>query len=160
MANETTYASLSDSRLSEILAAEYDLLLASRTRLADHPALLYGGSITNTGSNVIKRPTEAELDEAVLHAQEMVHKMGVTAIHDLDGRQGFGTLQRLRARGRLRLRAVSHVAMEELEVARRLLLPKKKKLSRRFLAVVGGSTKSPRRSGKSRRLRWSRTPPT
>jgi hypothetical protein len=69
MANETTYASLSDSRLSEILAAEYDLLLASRTRLADHPALLYGGSITNTGSNVIKRPFYG-LDGYVLPGSE------------------------------------------------------------------------------------------
>lgn len=55
MANETTYSSLSDTRLSEVLGAEYDLLLASRTALPNHPALLHGGSITGRGSNVIKR---------------------------------------------------------------------------------------------------------
>jgi predicted amidohydrolase YtcJ len=65
----------------------------------------------------IPEPTEAELDEAVLQAQSIVHRLGLTAIHDLDGRQGFTCFQRLRARGQLRLRAVSHVAMAEFEHA-------------------------------------------
>jgi predicted amidohydrolase YtcJ len=65
----------------------------------------------------IEAPAEAELDEAVLHAQTVAHQLGLTSIHDLDGRQSFGAFQRLRLQDKLRLRAVSHVAMAELEHA-------------------------------------------
>lgn len=67
--------------------------------------------------NAIEAPDEATLDEAVLQAQAIVQRMGVTAVHDLDGRRSFGAFQRLRQRDQLRLRAVSHVAMDELDHA-------------------------------------------
>jgi hypothetical protein len=79
--------------------------------------LLFEGPAIDLVYNVIEPPGEAELDEAILQAQAVVHRMGLTAIQDLDGRQSFGAFQRLRAQGKLRLRAVSHVAMEELEHA-------------------------------------------
>jgi hypothetical protein len=79
--------------------------------------LLLEGPAIDLVSNTIEAEGEAELDEAMLHAQAVVHQMGLTAIHDLDGRQSFGAFQRLRLRGQLRLHAVSHVAMEELEHA-------------------------------------------
>jgi predicted amidohydrolase YtcJ len=78
--------------------------------------LLEGPAIDLVGS-VVEEAGEAELVEAILEAQDVVHRMGVTAIHDLDGRRSFTAFQRLRAAGQLRLRAVSHVAMEQLEHA-------------------------------------------
>jgi predicted amidohydrolase YtcJ len=66
---------------------------------------------------LIPEPTETELDAAVVQAQARVHRLGLTAIHDLDGKRGFGAFQRLRLQGKLRLRTVSHVAMEQLEDA-------------------------------------------
>lgn len=79
--------------------------------------LLLEGPAMDLVGRVVEPATEAALDEAVLHAQATVHRLGLTAVHDFDGRRSFGVFQRLRARGLLRLRAVSHVAMEELEHA-------------------------------------------
>ncbi len=61
----------------------------------------------------IPAATEADLDAAVLAAQANAHRFGLVAIHDLDGKQGFGTFQRLRLRGQLKLRAVTHIAMDQ-----------------------------------------------
>ncbi|MEZ4869749.1 MAG: amidohydrolase [Caldilineaceae bacterium] len=68
-------------------------------------------------SRHIPEPTAADVDAAVLAAQANAHRFGLTAIHDLDGKRGFGTFQRLRLRGQLQLRAVTHVAMDQLEHA-------------------------------------------
>lgn len=65
----------------------------------------------------IPEPTAAEVDAAVLAAQQKAHRFGLTAIHDLDGKRGFETFQRLRLRGQLKLRAVTHIAMDQLEYA-------------------------------------------
>ncbi len=65
----------------------------------------------------IPEPTADAIDAAVLVAQGNAHRFGLVAVHDLDGKRGFGTFQRLRLRGELRLRAVSHVAMAQLEDA-------------------------------------------
>ncbi len=67
--------------------------------------------------DLIPAPTALELDQAVLQAQRLAHQMGLTAIHDLDGRQGLQTFQRLREKDQLRLRTVSHIAMEQLDSA-------------------------------------------
>jgi len=65
----------------------------------------------------IPAATEAEIDAAVLAAQANAHRFGLVAFHDLDGKQGFGAFQRLRNRGQLRLRAVTHISMEQLPYA-------------------------------------------
>jgi len=54
MANETTFAALSDVTVSAALHAELGLLLGDRADLMAHPALSYIGSITGTGSNIRK----------------------------------------------------------------------------------------------------------
>jgi hypothetical protein len=79
--------------------------------------LLLEGPAIRLVSALIDPFTEAELDEMALGAQQTAHRFGLTGIHDLDGKQGFECFQRLRLRGQLRLRAVSHVAMDQLESA-------------------------------------------
>ena len=56
MANEITFSSLGDLTTSERLAGIHLLLLADRTALPQHPAIIYAGSVTGSGSNVIKVP--------------------------------------------------------------------------------------------------------
>src|SRR5687768_16700302 len=41
----------------------------------------------------IEPPAEADLDGAVLQAQAVAHRLGLTSVHDLDGRQSFGAFQ-------------------------------------------------------------------
>jgi len=68
-------------------------------------------------TKMIPEATEEEVDAAVLAAQENAHRFGLVAVHDLDGKRGFGTFQRLRNRGQLQLRAVTHIAMAQLPYA-------------------------------------------
>jgi hypothetical protein len=56
MANETTFAALSDVTVSAALHAELALKLADRADVMGHPSLAYIGSITGSGSNVRKGP--------------------------------------------------------------------------------------------------------
>lgn len=66
---------------------------------------------------IIPEATDEEVDAAVLVAQENAHRFGLVAVHDLDGKRGFGTFQRLRNRGQLKLRAVTHISMDQLPFA-------------------------------------------
>lgn len=79
--------------------------------------VLLEGPAINLVARVIPETTDEELDDAVLQAQSVVHSLGLIGVHDLDGKQGFGAFQRLRQRGQLKLRAVSHVAMDQLDHA-------------------------------------------
>jgi len=54
MANEIVYSGLGDLVLAETLSAEYVLLLADRNALPNHPALIYVGDLTGSGSIVAK----------------------------------------------------------------------------------------------------------
>jgi len=57
MANEILYSGLGDLRTAEALSAQYLLLLADRQAIPqNHPALVYAGSVTATGSGVLKVP--------------------------------------------------------------------------------------------------------
>lgn len=79
--------------------------------------MLLEGPAIQLVSRHIPEATAAELDAAVLKAQRNAHRFGLTAIHDLDGKRGFECFQRLRLCGQLKLRTVTHVAMEQLEHA-------------------------------------------
>jgi len=68
-------------------------------------------------SQYMPEPSAAEVDAAVLAAQRNAHRFGLVSVHDLDGKRGFECFQRLRLRGQLRLRTVTHVAMDQLESA-------------------------------------------
>jgi len=75
--------------------------------------LLEDPAITLVASH-IPEVTDADIDAAVLAAQANAHRFGLVAVHDLDGKRGFGTFQRLRLRGQLKVRAVTHIAMDQL----------------------------------------------
>ncbi len=78
--------------------------------------LLEGPAIDLVG-RCMPEPSAEEIDAAVLAAQRNAHRFGLVAIHDLDGKRGFECFQRLRLRGQLRLRTVTHVAMDQLASA-------------------------------------------
>ncbi|MCB0110107.1 MAG: amidohydrolase, partial [Caldilineaceae bacterium] len=79
--------------------------------------MLLEGPAIELVTKFIPEPTDEEVDAAVLVAQENAHRFGLVAVHDLDGKRGFGTFQRLRNRGQLKLRAVTHISMEQLPYA-------------------------------------------
>jgi len=56
MANEITYASLTDLRVSEVLSGLYLLKLADRNALPNHPAIHYAGDASGSGSTTVKIP--------------------------------------------------------------------------------------------------------
>jgi predicted amidohydrolase YtcJ len=79
--------------------------------------VMFEGPAIHYVSDLIDQPTPVELDALALQAQSQAHRFGLTSVHDLDGKQGFECFQRLRLRGQLRLRVVSHVAMDQLDDA-------------------------------------------
>lgn len=50
------YSTSGDLRVTEALAADYELLLADRFSLLGHPAIMYAGNCAASGSTVIKVP--------------------------------------------------------------------------------------------------------
>jgi predicted amidohydrolase YtcJ len=65
----------------------------------------------------IPQPTEAELVDAMRAAQEHCWSVGLTGIHDFDGRACFQALQRLRQNGELGLRVVKNIPVYRFEHA-------------------------------------------
>jgi predicted amidohydrolase YtcJ len=63
-------------------------------------------------------PTPAEAEAALLEALAAAHKVGITGVHSIEDRLGFSNLQRLHAKGKLKLRttvmltnwAIPHIA--------------------------------------------------
>ncbi len=82
MANEATFASISDLRTAAILGRLILLTLAARGALPAHPALLYGGDITGTGSGVINVPQIGMMGADLLVATADGAQVGNTAITD------------------------------------------------------------------------------
>lgn len=79
--------------------------------------LLLEGPAIDLVSQHMPEASAEELDAAVLAAQRIAHRFGLVAIHDLDGKRGFECFQRLRLRGQLKLRTVTHIAMDQLDAA-------------------------------------------
>jgi len=65
----------------------------------------------------VPEPTLAELEAALLTAQSVLWKMGITGVHDFDRRQSFMALQSLRAKGKLKLRVCKNIPVESVEQA-------------------------------------------
>lgn len=61
--------------------------------------------------------TAAEVLQAALRAQAQLHAWGITAVHDFDGRMGLETFQNMLRCDQLRLRAVNHIALDQLDNA-------------------------------------------
>jgi len=83
-----------------------------------HPTgLLLEGPAIQLVADQIPASSESQMLEAALDAQTQLHAWGITAIHDFDGRMGLETFQSMLRRDRLRLRAVNHIALDQLEDA-------------------------------------------
>lgn len=65
----------------------------------------------------VPEPTQAEIEAAMLRAQSVLWKMGITGIHDFDRRNSFMALQSLRAQGKLKLRVCKNIPVESVEQA-------------------------------------------
>lgn len=65
-------------------------------------------------SNVIEEPSIPELAEQLEGAQAQLWRLGLTGVHDFDGPQCFRALQILRTDGRLGLRVLKNIPVQEL----------------------------------------------
>lgn len=66
-------------------------------------------------SAVIPQPTQAQLKQAILEAQRVLLRLGVTCIHDFDGRECLSALQELHHEGLLKVRVIKNLPAELLD---------------------------------------------
>ena len=71
-------------------------------------------------SELVPRPGEAQLDGAMARALDDLAGLGLTAVHAMDSARGFGSWQRLRARGRLPVRITYNLPLTDLPHAERM----------------------------------------
>jgi predicted amidohydrolase YtcJ len=71
-------------------------------------------------SELVPRPNEEQLDGAMARALADLSGLGLTAVHAMDSARGFGSWQRLRARGRLPLRITYNLPLTDLAHAERM----------------------------------------
>jgi predicted amidohydrolase YtcJ len=109
------------------------LNLAGIDRSTDEPP---GGVIDRTGrrepsgilrekamdlvSRLVPSATETDLDGAMASALAALTRLGLTSVHSMDTARGFGSLQRLQARGRLPLRVTYNLPVADLHHAERM----------------------------------------
>lgn len=62
----------------------------------------------------VPEPSGEELAAAINRAQHNLWQMGITGVHDFDGRACFDALQRLQQQGQLRLRVVKNIPVDDL----------------------------------------------
>ncbi len=67
--------------------------------------------------NAIPTPTPAEIEAGIQAAQEQLWAYGLTGVHDFDRIPCFQALQRLRARGELKLRVIKSMPVDQIEQA-------------------------------------------
>jgi predicted amidohydrolase YtcJ len=68
-------------------------------------------------ANAIPEPAAAQIEEAIRQAQEVLWRMGITSLHDFDGRNCFSALQNLHLRGELHLRVLKGIPLPDLQYA-------------------------------------------
>ena len=73
-------------------------------------------------ANLIPRPSDHQLVEAIREALPLLWRVGLTGVHDFDRRDCFFALQTLHAAGELRLRVVKSIPLEDLSSAASLRL--------------------------------------
>lgn len=105
-------------RLSGVSAATIDPAGGRFGRLADgRPDGILYESAMEVVSAAVPEVSEAALAEAMLSAQQVLWRLGVTGVHDFDRRRCFAALQALHARGELRLRVLKSIPLENLAEA-------------------------------------------
>jgi predicted amidohydrolase YtcJ len=68
-------------------------------------------------ANIVPQPSLPETIEAINEAQRRLWQLGITGLHDFDGRSSFMALQSLQENGQLGLRVLKHIPRDELEHA-------------------------------------------
>ena len=71
-------------------------------------------------SELVPRSSEAQLDDAMARALADLAGLGLTGVHSMDSARGFGSWQRLRARGRLPVRITYNLPLTDLPHAERM----------------------------------------
>lgn len=72
---------------------------------------------TNAVYAVIPPPSDEEREAALARAMEHALALGLTSIGNFEGPEAYAAFERLRARGKLRLRVVHHIARGQLDAA-------------------------------------------
>jgi predicted amidohydrolase YtcJ len=71
-------------------------------------------------AELVPQPSQARLDDAMARALSELAALGLTGVHSMDTAQGFGSWQRLRARGMLPLRITYNLPLADLPHAERM----------------------------------------
>ncbi|MBN1811779.1 MAG: amidohydrolase [Anaerolineae bacterium] len=79
--------------------------------------LLFEESAMELVTSLVPRPNPEETDDALRRAFPNAWRVGLTAIHDVDGTRAFEAYQRLHARGELGLRVVKYLPARTLDCA-------------------------------------------
>lgn len=79
--------------------------------------LLFEESAMDLVTGLVPRPGPEEADDALRRAFPNAWRVGLTAIHDVDGTRAFGAYQRLHARDELGLRVIKYLPARTLNCA-------------------------------------------
>ncbi len=69
---------------------------------------------------IVPRATDSDLDAAMARALAAIARLGLTSVHSMDSASGFGSFQRLHARGKLPLRITYNLPLADLHHAERI----------------------------------------
>jgi len=69
---------------------------------------------------IVPRATDTELDAAMARSLAALARLGLTSVHSMDTAPGFGSFQRLHARGKLPLRITYNLPLADLRHAERI----------------------------------------
>jgi predicted amidohydrolase YtcJ len=82
------------------------------------------GILRETAMELVARaippPLDADFDAAMARALAELARVGLTSVHSMDTSRGFGSLQRLHARGKLAVRVTYNPRLEDLPHAERM----------------------------------------
>jgi hypothetical protein len=87
---------------------------------AGEPAGILRETAMELVAGVVPRAGDADFDGAMAKVLEDLAKAGLTSVHSMDSSRGFGSLQRLHAKGRMAVRVVYNLPVADLEHAERL----------------------------------------
>jgi predicted amidohydrolase YtcJ len=71
-------------------------------------------------SRIVPRAANADFDAAMARALADLARLGVTGVHSMDRARGFGSLQRLHAKGALKIRVTYNLPVADLPHAERM----------------------------------------
>jgi predicted amidohydrolase YtcJ len=87
---------------------------------AGQPTGILRETAMNLVAGRVPAPDDAAFDGAMLRALSDLTRFGLTAVHSMDTARGFGSLQRLRTRGKLPVRVTYNLPLTDLQHAERI----------------------------------------